>query len=71
MAVPIVVSSMVEGSVASSKIVVRALRVAPISARPMVGESDATGEEREIVRNSREGRADYVLLIAAWFKSRG
>ena len=64
----IAASSMVEGSVASLKTVGRVPKEAPPFARPTVGESGATGEERENARNLPEGREDYVPLTAAWFR---
>lgn len=56
---------MVGGNGASLKTVGRVPKVAPISARPMVGVSDAPGE-RENVRNLQGVRVVYVLHTAAW-----
>lgn len=59
---------MVVESGASLKTVRKVPRVVRISAKLMVGESDALGE-MESVRNLLGVRVGYVLPIAAWYKS--
>lgn len=67
-AVLIVVLDMVVENDASLKTVEKVPKVAQISAKLMVGESDVLGE-RGNVRNLQGVRVGYVLHTAAWFKS--
>lgn len=68
-AVLIVVLGMGEGSGVNLKAVVRVLKGAQTSARPMVEVSDAAGEEGN-VRSLLEARTVFVLHIAAWPNNR-
>jgi hypothetical protein len=67
-AAQIVVLGMGEGRGASLKTVGRVHKGAQISARRMVGESDAPGE-RENARNLLGVRVVFVLLTVAWCRS--